>query len=150
MIELARMPCDQAAQLAGRSAPRYFLVELDAVLSGGPTLASAAIAPPIGMPPAKSAAESRVITACRLIAFSTSVALSLSPPQPISIRIRPSLRQSLTPSFSVSAIPVHIPRTLHPKLSLPPPLPGISTVAVAWSISVSLTHCVGAGFVRRA
>ena len=103
MIELARMLCDQAAQPAGRSAPRYFLVELDVVLSGGPTHAS--------------------------------VTSSLSPPELISNEIRPSLRQSLTSSISVPAIPVHIPRTLHPKLSLPP---------------FSLTHGVVAGPVRRA
>ena len=95
MIELARMLCDQAAQPAGRSTPRYFLVELDVVLAGDP------------MP--------------------ASVALSLSPPELTLIQIRPPLRQSLTPSFSGSAIP----RTLHPKLSLPPPLPDTSTVAVA-------------------
>ena len=118
MIELARMLCGQAAQPAGRSTPRYFLVELDVVLAGDPTPAS--------------------------------VTRSLSPPELISIEVCPSLRQSLTPSFSGSAIPVHIPRTLHPKLSLPPPLPDISTVAVAWSISVFLTHSVVAGPVRRA
>ena len=135
MIELPRMLCDQAAQPAGRSAPRYVLVELDVALAGGPTPASAASAPPAGMPPAISAADSRVITACRVIPFSTSVTRSLSPPELISIEIRPFLRQSLTPSFSGSSIPVHIPRALHPELSLPP---------------FSLTHGVAAGPGRRA
>ena len=150
MIELPRMLCDQAAQPAGRSAPRYVLVELDVGLAGGPTPASAASAPPAGMPPAISAADLPVLTARLVVAFSASVTLSFSPPELISIEIRPSLRQSLTPSFSGSSIPVHIPRTLHPKLSLPPPLPDISTVGVAWSISVFLTHSVVAGPVRRA
>ena len=114
------MLCDQVAQPAGRSAPRYVPVELDVGLAGGPTPASAASAPPAGMPPAISAADSRVITACRLIPFSTSVTRSLSPPELISIEVCPFLRQSRTPSFFGSAIHVHIPRALHPKLSLPP------------------------------
>ena len=153
MIELARMLCDQAAQPAGRSAPRYFLVELDVALAGGPTPASAASAPPAGMPLSISAADLPGLTARRLKAESASVALSLRPPELISIEIRPSLRHSLltfSVCESVSAMPFHIPRILDRSPSLPLPLPDTSTVSVARSLSVALTRGVVAGPVRRA
>ena len=147
------MLCDQAAQRAGRSTPRYFLVELDVGLAGGPTPASAASAPPAGMPLSISAADLRVLTARRLKAESTSVALSLWPPELNWIEIRPSLRHSLL-TFSVcepvSAMPFPFPRTLDRSPSLPPTLPDTSTVSVARSLSVALTRGVVAAPVRRA
>ena len=156
MIELPRMLCDQAAQPAGRSAPRYVLVELDVVLAGGPTPASAAFAPLAGMPISISAADLRVLTARRLKvqkAESASVALSFRPPELISIKIGPSLRQSLltfSVCESVSAMPFQNPRILDRSPSLPLPLPDTSTVSVARSLSVALTRGVVAGPVRRA
>ena len=77
----------------------------------------------------------RAVSGLRRMSVSRSSTRSLSPPELISIEVCPFLRQSLTPSFSGSAIPVHIPRALHPKLSLPP---------------FSLTHGVAAGPGRRA
>ena len=105
------------------------------------------------MAPAIPAADLPVLTARLVVAFSASVTLSLSPPELISIEIRPSLRQSLltfSVCESVSAMPFHIPRTLDRSPSLPPPLPDTSTVSVARSLSVALTRGVVAGPVRRA